>query len=562
MPPRSIIELLPEEDLHYLSRVAALRHQPGHQGALGDLRIPDQTMINQYFKGLVNSWEPHEFTAQERENIRQEGLRYVVITRELERAQRDLYPRRLPPDVESQLAFAKQSYLVRYFRLFRVNALPSEVLNNILRYVVWDTPRRPVLARLTITWVCRRWRENLLHDSTIWTAIWFRPGPLRVERAFTWFDRARQAPMDIRIDTEDEANSSLLLTEADIRGIISRIVLTKPRSVRMLILTLDDWPTAITIMDLLAKYGPSGLPALERFELHRGGLKNEDRNSLTWPPLDPKPFLGGAHAPQLTYLSLNGVPVQWKGSILENLTTFDIRRLPSSHMPDLPRFREILNSCPRLIKLSLDGAGPRFDNLIEAHPMPVDLPLLRTLVLADFTRPYATFILSLFTARNVIDLTLMNFCGEDYSSVFTLMTGMFPHVRLLTAYSLEFHPYFRPAMVRWMDSMPRLAYLRTANQSSHFYGLFFREKDPMINPVAPLLKFIDCQMIEPLPLLARWVQDRARLGLPIKKIYISEQLGERLNEALVRELMAAGSGLSRLPKGATTPEEETLKNEP
>ncbi|KAF7307054.1 F-box domain-containing protein [Mycena indigotica] len=557
MPPKPLTDILGklgENDPE--SRLSSLYRQSDMKSTPSEGSIPDQTTLNLYFKGLVNSWEPHEFTVDERETVREESLRYMGIGRAIEKVQHDIRPRRLPPDIEFQLVFAKQSYLVRYFRLFRVNALPNEILNNILRYVVWDTPRRPVLARLTITWVCRRWRENLLHDSTIWTAIWFRPGPLRVERAFTWFDRARQAPMDIQIDTEDETNSSLLLTEVDIRGIISRILLTKPRSVRMLILTLDDWPTAMTIMDLLAKYGPSGLPALERFAIHRGGLKDEQ---LSWPQLEPKPFLGGAHAPRLTYLVLNGVPVVWKGSILENLTTFDIRRLPSTYMPDLSRFRQILSSCPRLDRLLLDGAGPRSAELPQLPASPVDLPLLRTLVLADFTRPYATFILSLFTARNVIDLTLMNFCGEDYSSVFTLMTGMFPHVRLLTAYSLEFHSYFRPAMVRWMDSMPRLAYLRTANQSSHFYGLFFREKDPMINPVAPLLKFIDCQMIEPLPLLVRWVRDRARIGVPIKKIYVSEQLGEKLTDILIQHLMADGSGLSRLPTGATTPEAEELR---
>lgn len=71
--------------------------------------------------------------------------------------------------------------------------------------------------------------------------------------------------------------------------------------------------------------------------------------------------------------------------MLENLTTFDIRRLPSSHSPAAARFREILINCPRLQKLSMDGAGPVLEGEME-HLVPVKLAHLRTLVIANFTR--------------------------------------------------------------------------------------------------------------------------------------------------------------------------------
>ncbi|KAJ7070870.1 hypothetical protein C8F01DRAFT_1013760, partial [Mycena amicta] len=538
-------------------RVAALRAANRTQPSAGApaYRIPTQEAINSYFKGIVDTWEPHPFTTQERESIRQEGLRYLIISLEIERVQRHVYPQRLPPEVEAQLSFAKQSYVLRYFRLFRVNSLPPEVLNNILRFVIWDSPRTPVRTRLTVAWVCKLWREIAIDDATIWTAVWYRPGPARIQRASTWLERARQASLDIRIDVVDDADETLTIPADDLRKILG-CIFEKRQTIRMLIVTVDDWESALIVLELLALYGPHGLPMLQRFELHRGGLKNEDRKSLAWPTMVPQPFLGGAKAPSLSYISLNGVPIDWRGSILENLTTFDMRRLPSIYTPDLARFHEILTNCPRLIKLSLDGASPRFDDINMGQPLtPVDLPCLSTLIVSDFTRANATFLLSIFTARNVNDLTLMNFCGDDYSPLFQLMTGMFPRVQLLTAYALQYEYLSAPILVRWLDSMPMLAYMRVANLAPHFFALFFREGD-LQNPVAPRLQVIHCQAIEP-HILVHWVKDRARFGTPLKKIYVSEELGSRLHESHLRELTSLCL-VARLPRGAITPEEEVL----
>ncbi|KAJ7070681.1 hypothetical protein C8F01DRAFT_1013487 [Mycena amicta] len=557
MPPGSISHVLPTADRDYLARVAALRAQPSTGAPASSLRIPTQEAINIYFKGIVDTWEPHPFTTQERETIRKEGLRFLILSLEIERVQRDVDPRRLPPEVEAQLSFAKQSYILRYFRLFRVNSLPPEVLNNILRFVIWDSRRTPVRARLTVTWVCKLWREIAIDDVTIWTAVWYRPGAARIQRASTWLERTRQASLDIRIDVVDHVDETLTIPPDDLRKILT-CIFEKRQTIRMLIVTVasDDWESALIVLELLALYGPHGLPMLQRFELHRGGLNNEDRKSLAWPPMVPQPFLGGAKAPLLSYISLNGVPIDWRGSILENLTTFDMRRLPSIYRPDLARFYEILTNCPRLIKLSLDGAGPRFDEVNMDQPLtPVDLPCLRTLVVADLTRAYAIFLFSAFTARNVNDLTLMNLCGDDYSPLFQLMTGMFPRVQLLTAYSLQYEPHGPPIMVRWLDAMPMLAYMRVANLAPYFYGLFFRDGD-LQNPVAPHLQVLDCQVIEP-PILVQWAKDRAHFGTPLKKIYVSEELGSQLHESHLRELTSL-CVVARLPKGATTPEEEVL----
>ncbi|KAF7311043.1 F-box domain-containing protein [Mycena chlorophos] len=561
MSAMSIMRMLPEGDREYLARVAALRNgETTVQGATN--RIPGTQQLNRHLKSVMMAWVPHVFDEDERDGIRRECFRYLVIAHEIENVQRDIWPRRLPPEVEAQKNFAWSNYQLRYFRLFRVNDLPTEVLNNILRLVIWDSSKTPVQTRLNITWVCKRWREIALNDATLWTAIWFRPSGSRLERAFAWLDRAKKAPVDVRLDCggvfipglEDQELQGTIAAP-ELRDMLIRI-LEKRESIRMLIMTLDDWDSALTVLELLATIGRLGMPKLERFELHRGGTRNETRHSLIWPNPIAHPFLGGIEPPILSYLSLNGVPIEWNRSVLENLTTFDIRRLPNSYMPDLRRFREILSSCPRLVKLSLDGAGPRFDS-ISGDMEPIDLPLLRTLVVAEFTRSYAIFIFSLFTARNVNDLTLMNFCGDDYTVLFDMLTGMFPNVQLLTAYSLQFEVEGSPVMVRWLESMPKLTYMRVANQASHFYGLFFRD-DLALPVVAPSLQVIDCQAIDTTELLVKWAQNRGEIGAPLKKIYVSENLGKKLSDEEVQTLLKI-CPLSLLPRGATTPEEDILQ---
>ncbi|KAJ6481634.1 hypothetical protein C8R45DRAFT_1150469 [Mycena sanguinolenta] len=396
-------------------------------------------------------WEPHPFTSEEREAVRLDGLRYLVISQRIEQVQRDISPRPLLAEVEAQLNFALQSYKLRYFRLFRINDLPTELITNILRFAIWD----PTVAG---------------DSSRRLNAVERRLVPRKLEeRAWAWFERARQTPLDIRIDgdpkdddsdSDDDPEESVVLdpskpseSATSTREILLRLF-TKLATIRMLILVVDDWKSALDVLELLATFAPStGVPMFRRFELHRGGLKNERRDLISWPKnMVFRPFLGGAVASSLVYLSLNGVSIDWSTSILANLTTLDIRRLPRSDFLDASRFREVLMNCPRLHKLSLDGAGPKFE---EQSSKPVKLPHLRVLVVADHSCQNAMFLFLQISAPDVNDLTLMNLCGEDYLPLFLQITPAFPKVRLLMTYSIQFDvsPVGLEAMRRWLDSI-------------------------------------------------------------------------------------------------------------
>ncbi|KAF7318828.1 F-box domain-containing protein [Mycena chlorophos] len=544
-------------DRAYIASLGALRQGhttlPGFEG----VKIPAPGQIQAYIKNVVLSWDTHEFTEDERTTIRNESLRYLVLTYEIEQIQRDIWPRPLPPEVESQKQFSWQNYQIRFFRLFRVNDLPTEVLTNIIRLAVWDSPRTPVVARMNITWACKRWREVALNDATLWTAIWFRPQPAQMERALAYLDRAKDAPVDIRFSAYDEADTSVKVAGDNFREALTRIM-DKRLTIRHLLVMIDTWEHVFIVLDVLSTLGRLGMPRLERFEFYRG-MTLEDKNALQWPQVDLQPLLGGGPAPRLTYLGLNGIPIDWTRSILENLTTFVLCRLPQSYMPDLARFREILSACPRLIKLTLDGAGPRFDENADKMALdPIDLPHLRTLLLCDLTRSYALFVLSTFTAQNVNELTLMNLYGEDFSDVCGAMTGMFPQTQILTVYSLQFEPHGSgvPTMTRWLESMPRLAYLRVANQTPFFFGLFLRQQ----NPAAPLLKTVDCSAVEPLDIFVKWAEARVRLNVPLERIYLSDRVGEafrRRNDLL--QALVKCCRVTVLPRGAPTPEELALQ---
>ena len=105
----------------------------------------------------------------------------------------------------------------------------------------------------------------------------------------------------------------------------------KISTIRFLIIVVDDWEGALIVLELLAKFRSTGVPMLQQ-----GG--DVDRRSAD---VIPEAFFSGGVAPCLQCLTLSG---KWSGSVLENLTTFDIRRLPAPYLlrvaQKLPSFGE------------------------------------------------------------------------------------------------------------------------------------------------------------------------------------------------------------------------------
>jgi hypothetical protein len=488
------------------------------------------------------------------------------------------------PAVESSMVSLRVKLDTIYWRIFRVNHLPPEILANIFRFVAWSSSSKTDLGvkhRLWITWVCRHWRSVAIADFTLWNAIWFRDFP-PYDQAFTWFERAGTAPLDLRIAERDESwaspdgNSAVKITAEEMEYLFDRL-LTKLSQIRILVAVVDTWPPALVILHKLQEAGYAGRRlGIERFELHRAG------NPYVWigPGYEPDfhrapiKLFGHATARSLSWVTLNGIHIDWSTLPISNLTTLDLRRMALDVSPSLHRFRDILRSCPNLHKLALDGAGPSWQPSDVVAFDPIPLLRLRILVLGDFSLQYALYVLAQIYPPYVRDLTLLNMNGEDYTPLLVVMTSYFKDIRVLTLYTFEVDdsPSNRRIYVKWLESMPSLGYLRFAQikpnmlegfsavvESSDGSTSSGTRSNPISlyrRPLCPRLNVIEYQNMAANTIVLFGLQ-RSALGVPLRKIYINAPWVPSISEneqAVLRQV----ADLFITEAAADTPEETAL----
>ncbi|KAG2156627.1 uncharacterized protein EDB93DRAFT_923591 [Suillus bovinus] len=466
-----------------------------------------------------------------------------------------------------------------YWRNFRMNDLPPEIITHIFRIAAWSTttPAEGTHIRLLLTSVCTKWRRLMIEDCTLWSAIWFRDPP-PYERSMEWFKRAGGAPLDIRINEHDadwkSKDDDFRYKEDDHRFTPKQMeelmdkIFVKVSQIRMLVLVVDNWPPALVVLDKLQKAAYAGnVINMERIEIHRMG------RPLIWPEPGHTPsVLFGGQTRALKYLCLRGVHIDWNATPLSNLSTIDLRKIAMNVAPTLNRFREVLLACPRLQKLSLDGAGPQPSARMPDH-IPINLPHLKVLIIGDFSLVYSCYILSQFKAPNVRDLTLMNLSGDDYTTMITAITGRYKELRLLTLYTVNISPTEKgtKAMVRFLYAIPCLSYLRIASMNWHVIEAFNEDpreyglgKDidtrsfPQNRPVlCPKLQTLEFQQLSGTK-VAEWATRRKVLGAPLRRVYVNSPYISNVTAEEADMIHQAVGGLFIAPLGSTTPEERAL----
>lgn len=513
---------------------------------------------------LLDSFDVCVMSPAEIQEYNLATLRRLERVRVLEEAQEGLLPRR-DVHIEQALFTARLDYRIRMYRTFRMRDLPVEIIQNIFRLVCWSAgdPITNVRWRIQISAVCRLWRYSLISDGTIWSAIWFKDKP-DFERSFTWLDRAGQTPVDIRINDSVDKPWSMDM----IQDVVDRLFLKLP-TIRILIVVLHDWDPILYILQALSRIAELGIPMMmERLEVHRSGPAYIQMGTGFTPTyyITPIPLFGGTSVPSFKYITMNGCHIDWPKSSLNNLTTLDVRRIPLDRAPTLHEFRAILSSSPQITKLVLDGAGPKWPpaNIIMSQLKPILMPELRTLILGDFSLTYGAYLLSQFQCPAVVDLTLMNFIGEDYSPLYGIMTGRMPNVLSLTLYGAEtrnIHPVARARIVKWLKSMPKIGFMRIKNVTHEFLNLFCWDGEKLVDtmttaldsserfehPVCPLLKTLEIHMA-PSDMIKNWGVARRRQGVPITKIYVgstsqkplTREDNEILAQAVVGPIIAMG----------------------
>ncbi|KAE9398464.1 hypothetical protein BT96DRAFT_920800 [Gymnopus androsaceus JB14] len=516
--------------------------------------------LEEYVHAMISRdpWIPHPLNAREIDALRQSRIEDG-------------------PEHRAEVVKAYVAYQLKYWRTFRLNDLPIEILSNILRFVVWSapSPQIGIRWRLQLTWVSKHLRHAAVSDSTLWNAIWFRDEP-PFERSLAFVDRSGVSPLDLRINDMPER----AYTDEEICALLKALT-PHLHHIRMLIILLHNWdPILSTRIPWPGhNFNPTGTVFMPR------------NHQVTLYPL-----FGGTLVPTLKSFTMNGVHIDWTNTpSLANLSTLDIRRIPLHLCPPLSRFREILDSSPRLTKLSLDGAGPsgRFSSSV-----PINLPQLHTLVLANFAAQFTTSIVSHFTAPHVRDLTIMNFKGDNYDPFYSFMTGRFPEIKLLTLYTTNCPPPMLPVMIKWLDSMPLLTYARMAALEYDILQAFIFDPDTMkLHPalghdvrikfqifenfvfddataplpevladenrlprvVCPRLNILEVQNIMP-NIFTEFVGARKMCGVPVRKTYMSKGMVTEFNDHQMSYVRAHVPELMIVDIGAKTQEEEELLN--
>ena len=402
------------------------------------------------------------------------------------------------------------------------------------------------LSLLRLTWICQKWRYTAIEDMTLWSIIWFKdryPYP----RSLAFIERAGTAPLDIRInernepwykehmnDLDDGDEDEHPFTAEMMENIMDQL-LPKIRNIRTLVIMVDTWEPALVVLNRLLTCGE--IPErMERFELHRTGRPWLWVGPTPEPPNRPLPlpFFDRRALPRLTYACFNGVNIQWSVPQMSNLYVLDMRRVSLENCPSIHDFRDMLKGCPQLSKLALDAAGPRWDDEFDDLGLtPVDLPCLATLVLGDFTVAYAIFILDTFTAKNLIDLTVLNMVGYDYAPLIEHLTGRFPDVRVMTMYSVQLEDSIpnKRRMIKWLQSMPKIEVLKIAQLKRPLLQNLledanvweettdlFAPRVPFV-PLLPKLEILEYQSMT-FNCISHLVTGRKKIGAPLKRIYI------------------------------------------
>lgn len=500
------------------------------------------------------------------------------------------------PRLRQMLLQVKIIHSMQYFLFFPMGDLPAEIITNIFRFVAWSThtPDESVNTRVGLTHVCRQWRAIAIADHTLWSAIWFRD-KFPYTRSLTFIDRAGQAPLDIRVSDPNEAEA---LTDAHMKYLLDRLF-QKVGTIRMLIILCYKWEPVLTVLERLHQALRAGTPLLlQRFELHRLG------DPYLWPgsafipaghPVTKFPMVSGPLVPRLTYVSVNAIHFDWRASIIRDLTTLDIRRLPLDHALESSVFRSMLINCPRLEKLALDGAGPDGPPMGRNQAAPVELNYLKILVLANFTPSYVQGIAGHFAAPNVRDLTIMNLFRHEYTELYVFLAGRYPKVRILTLYTLQVTKGLgHTAMVKFLGSMTEVRYIRIALLEAYGLSTFLYDPETMAphrlpsyerglfrsagaprmtltdHPedegrkkkttqpktyVFPDLSVAEVQSIQK-EWLEAWLACRKAMGLPLHTLYLQGDLSKYTKEDVTR-LSAYVSKLAIIGTGQKTPEEET-----
>lgn len=224
--------------------------------------------------------------------------------------------------------------------------------------------------QVTVSHVCKHWREVALETPTLWSDIDLETGTHAAHsysRASAYLSRSKMHPLSICIDVEEEDNGSddsdhccdqsPTTMHAQLQQFMDLLIPHTSRW-RKFKLVAEDYLYFHTVLNRLSDAPPASL--LEDLELHHYDDESEPED-LPFPHPNLKtPFvLFDNHAPKLQYVSLCGVHIDWhKTTFLKGLHYFELAYHSQDVRPSFDEFFTILRSSPGLRTLDLCMSGP------------------------------------------------------------------------------------------------------------------------------------------------------------------------------------------------------------
>jgi len=487
------------------------------------------------YSEVVLPWSPRILSLQELHQHRQDTKRRLAVIYLLEEVEERQSPLLRTP-VTDMITLARLDHSARFGRLFRINELPVETMSIIFHYVVWSAkdPQECNRRRLVLSATCGLWRRVVVMDSTLWNTFYYQvESPGQISFSKLMIDRCGLAPMDIYLRDCPERPLGQEMMEDILNHLASR-----RSQLRTLSVAVQQKEAGLTLLHWLQAIGLEKQSCnLKRLVIHRLGPPYIQMDS-DYPPnfYGPLPLFGGALVSSLRHLSISGLHVDWTRTTLENLTTLDIRRIPINSAPDVDRFCDILSNCPKLSHLVLHGAGPKWSPHDNFH-LPVTLPDLKSLILADFALNYVQFVLNSFFAPGLEELELHGFTGEDYTTLFERLTGLFPKIRSLALVLIDLSPEERGtrALARMFVSMPDVRFLQVSKISDSFWDVFhlnpqtlfeypdFSDGNCALDPSHILFPHLNCLDVNDTSWnsLYKFLAFRRQIGYGLDRVYIA-----------------------------------------
>lgn len=460
-------------------------------------------------------------------------------------------------------------YIVHFCLTFRINDLPMELLMKIFRLVVSPLD---ITGTIRVTHVCRLWRSVAIADRNLWNTVCFLV-PKHFERSFALMERAGPTGLDIHMgDTKTNPWSKETITQ-----LIDRMFKKLP-SIRKLDIFLYSREAVLTVLEGLQRVAQENLTMeLEHFEIHKYFAPGTSKEYL--PTL---PLFGGSILPSLRHLRLDGVNIQWDVDLLSRLTTLDLRRLAMELSPSSAVFRAVLSGATGLETLILEAAGPQYESSTPLLP-PIPIPSLRILVLGGLSDAYADYILSHFTAPNVLDFTIMYPMDNVYPRLISaLTTSRMSKVKILNLVQIPLGGTTIPVesktlLGKWLESMPEMTFLRVMQTSGEIFDVL-RLNPPVVRgaqrvkrtqesaqrrPIGPELVYVDVRNEwTDIDQLVNYIAFRRGLGYPLKMVWLTSGTVARLSpEQKLKLQQALGEfGVVQIG-GERTAEEDALCKE-